>query len=97
MKYRIVNRRRFIIFCTIVILLYTGVMSVFFSVVSSHDSEELRIMEVEVQPGDTLWELAKVYGPDDKDIRETVYDICSLNGIKASELQSGQIIKIQVD
>ncbi len=50
--------------------------------------------EIMIVNGDTLWELAKVYGPDDQDIRKVVHAICKINGISADSIQSGQKILI---
>ncbi len=52
---------------------------------------------VVVQPGDTVWSLAKAYGPKGWDVRKTVDVIQTLNGLSTEDLgrlQPGQ--KLQV-
>ena len=50
--------------------------------------------EVLIEAGDTLWDLARTYGPAGEDTREVVYTICTLNEIDADEIQPGQTILI---
>jgi len=47
-----------------------------------------------VQPGDTLWQIARTYGPDNADTRRVVAAIEKLNQIDGGNLQSGQVIEI---
>lgn len=47
-----------------------------------------------VLPGDTLWDIAKAYGPPDSDPRRLVAVIGELNGIDGGLLQAGQVIEI---
>ncbi|MDK1010129.1 MAG: LysM peptidoglycan-binding domain-containing protein [Actinomycetota bacterium] len=49
-----------------------------------------------VQPGDTLWEIAKEHGPADSDPRRVIAVIEKLNGIDGGLLQAGQVIEIPV-
>ena len=94
--YKIVNKKRFIAFITLVILIVTFSAVGVFGLVQARASEKTEVIEVEVCYGDTIWDLAKQYGNAKKDIRELVYDICSINNIDAYNLQSGQIILIPV-
>ena len=50
--------------------------------------------EVKVQAGDTLWNLAKDYGDQTKDVREVVYDICQFNNVDAASIYPGQVLLI---
>ncbi|MBS4026582.1 MAG: LysM peptidoglycan-binding domain-containing protein [Clostridia bacterium] len=59
------------------------------------DKEQVTIVEIEVEPGDTLWGLATKYYPDSKDIRKTVYDIKKSNNI-SGHIYPGQIIKLVI-
>ncbi|WP_199614721.1 LysM peptidoglycan-binding domain-containing protein [Paenibacillus alkalitolerans] len=45
-----------------------------------------------VEPGDTLWEIAKKYGDPDKDVRFYIRDIKELNELDSSAIQAGQIL-----
>jgi LysM repeat protein len=50
--------------------------------------------EYRVKPGDTLWQIAQTYGPDNTDTRRIVAVIEKLNQIDGAILQAGQIIEI---
>lgn len=93
-RYKIVNRKRFTAFLSIVILaciMITGSAMGFFTASSK---DVTKYTTIQVQAGDTLWNLAKVYGNDHKDIREVIYDICKLNNVSAESLKAGQYITI---
>ena len=95
--YRIKNRFRFITFVTIIMLVTAFSLTGLFSLIEAHSTVEPEYVEVTVEAGDTLWNLAKAYGSDNCDIREIVYDICQVNNIKASDLRAGQTILIPVN
>jgi LysM repeat protein len=42
-----------------------------------------------VQPGQTLWSIAKEVAPD-RDIREVIYEIRQINGLDSAMVRSGQ-------
>lgn len=93
-RYRIKSQLRFTIFLSMVILI--AVTSVF-TIMGQNQAEAMTkpvYTEVLIQNGDTLWQLAKTYGPADEDIRKVIYKICEINGITADHLQSGQSILI---
>jgi nucleoid-associated protein YgaU len=46
---------------------------------------------VVVQPGDTLWSIAREVAPDE-DVRITVYEIRKLNGLSDAMIASGQVL-----
>ena len=64
------------------------------NICSADEKKNTRYTEITVVEGDTLWALAKEYGCGEKDIREVIYDICSVNKIKASDLRPGQTLLI---
>lgn len=47
-----------------------------------------------VAPGDTLWDIATIYCPDDMDKREYIAEIEKLNGMKNSGIYAGQKIVV---
>ncbi len=54
-------------------------------------------VEVVVAPGDTLWELSRIYAPD-RDPREVVADIVRINGLDGgTDLAAGARILVPVD
>lgn len=54
------------------------------------------VVSVVVEPGDTLWSIAKEYKPKGTDIREFVYEISANNGIKDCNIICGQTIFVPV-
>lgn len=97
MRYRIVNKTRFITFVLVVILGAALVISALVNVVSAAAVCEPKCIEVTVVAGDTLWAIAREYGPANEDIRKTVYDICELNDIEAGAIYAGQVIRVPVE
>lgn len=49
-----------------------------------------------VERGDTLWGIAKLYLPENTDIRSFIHDIKMMNQMKSSMLQEGQLLHIPV-
>lgn len=93
-KYRIKSKFRFTLFLTVAILMMISLTGTIFG---ANDSESLTkpvYSEIIVQSGDTLWNLAEEFGPDNKDIREVVFEICKINEISADSIYPGQTILI---
>ncbi len=93
-RYRIRSKFRFTIFLAVAILV---VISLTGTIFGANDAESLTkpvYSEVIVQSGDTLWNLAQELGPDHKDLREVVFEICKLNDISADSIYPGQMILI---
>lgn len=60
-------------------------------------SPDYAMIEVVVQPGDTLWGLARQYAPD-MDPREAVYIIRGANdGLDPGRLQPGDVLLVPVE
>lgn len=82
---------------TISILLLTYLcLSIFLNINIAEGSQIPQFVEVEVKSGDTLWELAKTFGPKNKDIRYSIYEISSLNNLTSLDIFPGQVIKIPI-
>ena len=47
-----------------------------------------------VSPGDTLWTIAKNYGPDDVSVKKYVQLIIEENQLTSANLQVGQVLKL---
>jgi len=52
---------------------------------------------VVVQPGDTLWSIARGLCSDRADVRRLVYEIRQLNGLQSAVIHPGQHLIIPVD
>jgi hypothetical protein len=62
-----------------------------------HDGgEEIGEIRVIVSSGDTLWELAKSYAPNDMDLREYVEQVIEYNCMASKVLQKGQVVRFPV-
>jgi nucleoid-associated protein YgaU len=49
-------------------------------------------LEVVVEPGDTLWGIATEYNQEGRDVRELLYAIRKVNGLKGEPLQVGDVL-----
>ena len=92
-RYRIKNKFRFITFVALMVIAVSMLMGAVFPVSASHQ-QELSYKEVKVQYGDTLWNIARTYGSSNMDVRETVYEICRINGVEAGSIYPGQVLKV---
>ncbi|MEW9123219.1 MAG: LysM peptidoglycan-binding domain-containing protein [Thermotaleaceae bacterium] len=89
------NPFRFILTLFILIIIFVSSTGTFMKVSSAESMEkEKNYFEMYIKPGDTLWDLAKKYTKEGKDIRKTLYEISLLNNLKTSDIYPGQIIKI---
>ncbi|MBE7033324.1 MAG: LysM peptidoglycan-binding domain-containing protein [Ruminococcaceae bacterium] len=94
-RIRKLRRQRRVFFLVLTLVLTLMASSVFSS--SGNDNEKYIIVSVTVQPGDTLWSIAKEYKPDGKDLREFVYEIADNNGIDDCNIYCGQTIYVPVE
>ena len=93
-KYRVKNQYRFITFVTVCILAIVFVCGAASGIFDARAVDVQSFVTVRVQPGDTLWNLARTYGPEGVDTRVIVYAIGELNGVSASTLRPGQYLNI---
>lgn len=93
-KYRIRSKFRFTLFLVIAFLcIFTALTSLLgFNNAGGSSMDEYHA--IKISAGDTLWNIAAEYGPENQDIRKTVYEICELNEMNASELEAGQRILV---
>lgn len=96
MRYRINNRVRFTIFVVLVILFITTFANFLLGFNTASSSTYAEYTQVQVMPGDTLWSIAETYMDDDSDIRKSVYQLCQVNDINASQLQAGMTLLVPV-
>lgn len=95
-KYRIKSKFRFTLFITFVLVLSIFTISTVIGLNTADSLTKNLFTEIQVQHGDTLWKLAKEFGPENKDLREVIYDICMINDITADSIYPGQRILIPV-
>jgi hypothetical protein len=92
--YRINSKGRFTLSIAIVSVIAIVALNGILGLSDASSMTRAEYIEIEVQFGDTLWDIAKTYMPRDRDIRESVYTLCQINEIKAHELQAGQSLII---
>lgn len=95
-KYRITSKFRFTLFMTVSIFCAVTVLGTLFGFNIVNSSSRDLYNQVQIQDGDTLWEIASEYAPDHSDVRKVVREICDLNEISADQLESGQRIIVPV-
>ena len=95
-NYRIKSRFRFTVFVVLTIVLMATAANFALGLNTAASSTVQEYMDVEIKSGDTLWNIAETYMPDNMDTREAVYQICSLNDISADELYAGMTIQVPV-
>ena len=93
-KHRIKSKFRFTLFMTVMLLMTFSFAGTIFGANNSESLMKAAYSEIRIQTGDTLWDIAKDLGPDNKDVREVVYEICKLNHITADDIYPGQTILV---
>ena len=97
LRYRINNRVRFTLFVVLVILLITTCANFALGLSTADSSTIIEYLEVQVKSGDTLWSIADTYMDDNSDIRRSVYELCQINDINASQLQAGMTLLVPIN
>ena len=93
-RYRIRNKFRFTAFvtlCLLAIVFIFGSLMGFFNVQAAEPEE---YVSYQVRSGDTLWNIARSYGPSDQDVRATISAICAINDVSPNTLRAGQVLQI---
>jgi amino acid transporter len=88
-KYRLANRKRFILFVMVIsmVLYFAGMI-----VSAGAASNDTALPQyITVAKGDTLWEIASSHCTSG-DIRAYVYDIKTINSLKGDTIYEGQTI-----
>lgn len=93
-KYRIKSKFRFTLFLVIIILTSIFITSNIFGFNEANSLTRVDYYEIDVEAGDTLWQLAEEYMNNGKDTRENVYELCEINNIAADQLKTGNTILI---
>lgn len=93
-SYRIKSKFRFITSLTVTLIVFVFMAFNLLGLDNASSLTKENPIQIEIQSGDSLWNIACKYGPDHTDIRKIVYDICSLNDITAESIYPGQKILI---
>ena len=95
--YRIYSPFRFTVFLVAIIILTVCIIGSFFGYFDATSMDDRTYQEYKVRSGDTLWKIAKEYGSEKTDCRQTIYEICQLNDITAETLYAGSRILIPTE
>ena len=88
----VINRARLIIFISmLLILIYPAIM---FAVGRPSNDIQETYIKVYVEPGDTLWSIAKTYLPSETDIRDYINNIKKTNHLHSSLIIEGDYILV---
>jgi LysM repeat protein len=89
---KIVNVKRFIISSALLMLLSMGSINLAVGMFPSHADEITSFTRYEVEPGDTVWDIARQF--TQKDVRDLVYEIGVVNGLKNFVIRPGDVLRI---
>ncbi|WP_166375956.1 LysM peptidoglycan-binding domain-containing protein [Aeromicrobium phragmitis] len=93
---RLTRRGRIVVFAAVALLLAVSSIVLGASVAATDDAATLPTTTVQVQPGQTLWEIAAEANPGG-DIRTTIDEIVRLNALpNASGLKMGTTLAVPV-
>lgn len=81
----------------VMILVFLVIQPRIFGAVAMQQVEgDTDYIEVLVAPGDTVWGLAREYGPDGVDVRRMIYQIRDANGLETFVIHPGQVLIIPI-
>lgn len=59
--------------------------------------KQYELIDYTITRGETLWSIAKKYTPNDKDVRQTIYEIQKENNLETAFIYEGQQIQIKIE
>ncbi len=92
--YRIKSQFRFTLFIFICIFSIVALTNTILGFNEASGLTRDAYAEIEIEYGDTIWEIASAYNHSDLDIRRVVYEICEINKITADQLHPGMVIQV---
>lgn len=96
-KCTIVNKRKFIFsISTLVIFICILSSAAVKSFATTDKKYDNNIEQIQINKGDTLWQIASKRVPENKDIRAFIEEIKKENDLKDSNIQEGQVIKVTI-
>ncbi|MFA7196293.1 MAG: LysM peptidoglycan-binding domain-containing protein [Anaerovoracaceae bacterium] len=93
-KYRIRSSFRFTVSMAFLIVSFIWITGSFYGYFDATSIEKMEFREYKVQTGDTLWDIAKEYGSEKTDCRQTIYEISKINQVTPETLYAGSTILI---
>lgn len=96
-NYKIVNKTRFYIFIIVSIYIVFSAISFFksFGIAESNETA-LKYEEVYINEGDTIWNIALEYKPENYDVRDLVAIIRDENKLEDLNIKPGEIIRVPI-
>ena len=95
-KVRVANKKRFVFFISVVLMIILLIGSFTMSAFSSEGLNQDNFENIRVEQGDTLWSIAKLYAGNHTDVREVIYNIQKENDLISSVIHPGQELKIPI-
>lgn len=96
-KYKIVNKGKFISFIALILIAIIITIFIFTNNNKVYSSTyEEKYLEIMVEQGDTLWNIAINNMPIKYDVRKMVFEIIKFNEMKNANIYPGDLIKIPI-
>ncbi|MCT4565177.1 MAG: LysM peptidoglycan-binding domain-containing protein [Maledivibacter sp.] len=97
-KVVIVNKKRFMLsMIFIMVILFFTISSMLALINRVEGYQEPEYIEVVVQSGDTVWDIARELSPKHKDVRRSIYEIGIINDLRSYDIFPGQVIRIPME
>ncbi|HZJ58179.1 MAG TPA: LysM peptidoglycan-binding domain-containing protein [Clostridia bacterium] len=91
-KIKVTNKARLSIFISILlVVLYPAMM---FAIDKPHNKIAPSFINVYIEPGDTLWDIAKANLPPKTDIRDFIHEIKSINELDSALIVEGDSLLV---
>ena len=95
LKYKIINRKRFLAFI-LSILAFISFVIIFSLSVNAKSCDTISLVPIYVEQGDTLWSLSQKNNNTSLEIRYYIEKVVSLNNLNSSLLEPGQLLYMPI-
>ena len=93
-KFRVVNKKRFMLFMFVVFVIFFIAIRQIILPLCANSQSDKEYNIVYAKRGDSLWSIASKNNYNNSDLRELIYTISKENNIENSSIYEGQPIKI---
>lgn len=93
-KFRIVNKTRFFLSSFLIFIFIILLFNFLIQFNQVNAASQIETIEVRVNKGDTVWEIAKKFKSENEDTRKMVYLINKINDLEGRYLQVDETIKV---